>query len=116
VKRLRKGKLAKRKAPSLRSPSREPPPWREERGLRWASRHSLKPPLAGTFAEKLRTETRERVARVLLAEPLTLLFEVVSPQAPVPARYGRPALFLIAARQTEAREHLEALREDLKEV
>lgn len=111
--------------------------WREGEGLRWASRHSLEPPLVGTLAKDLWTEAHERAARELLAEPLTLLFEVIDPRAPVLVRYDRPALFLIAARRIATGEYLlpgvdfpwplecvvweevasfdpEALREDLK--
>jgi hypothetical protein len=113
--------------------------WREGENLRWASRHSLNPPLIGALAKELWTEAHERAARELLAEPLTLLFEVVDPQAPVLVRYGRPGLFLIAARRIETGEYLlpgvdfawplervvweevasfdpEALRESLKEA
>ncbi len=80
--------------------------WREGDVLRWASRHSLEPPLVGTLAKDLWTEAHERAARELLAEPLTLLFEVIDPRAPVLVRYHRPALFLIAARRIETGEYL----------
>jgi hypothetical protein len=80
--------------------------WREGESLRWASRHSLEPPLVGALAKDLWTEAHERAARELLAEPLTLLFEVIDPRAPVLVRYERPALFLIAARRIETGEYL----------
>ncbi len=113
--------------------------WREGESLRWASRHSLEPPLVGALAKDLWTEAHERAAQELLAEPLTLLFEVIDPRAPVLVRYERPALLLIAARHITTGEYLlpgvsfswplehvaweevesfdpEALREDLKEA
>jgi RNA ligase len=80
--------------------------WREGEGLRWASRHSLEPPLVGALAKDLWTEAHEGAARELLAEPLTLLFEVIDPRAPVLVRYDRPALLLIAARRIETGEYL----------
>jgi len=80
--------------------------WREGESLRWASRHSLEPPLVGALAKDLWTKAHERAARELLAEPLTLLFEVIDPRAPVLVRYDRPALFLIAARRIETGEYL----------
>jgi RNA ligase len=80
--------------------------WREGESLRWASRHSLEPPLVGALARDLWTEVHERAARELLAEPLTLLFEVIDPRAPVLVRYDRPALFLVAARRIETGEYL----------
>jgi hypothetical protein len=80
--------------------------WREGESLRWASRHSLEPPLVGALAKDLWTEAHERAARELLAEPLTLLFEVIDPRAPVLVRYSYPALFLIAARRIETGEYL----------
>jgi hypothetical protein len=80
--------------------------WREEEGLWWASRHSLNPPLVGALAKELWTEAHEQAARELLAEPLTLLFEVVDSRTPVLVRYERPALFLIAARRIETGEYL----------
>ncbi len=80
--------------------------WREGEGLRWASRHSLEPPLVGALAKDLWTGAHERAARELLAGPLTLLFEVVDPRAPVLVRYHRPALFLIAARRIATGEYL----------
>jgi hypothetical protein len=80
--------------------------WREGEDLRRASRHSLEPPLVGTLARDLWTEVHERAARELLAEPLTLLFEVIDPRAPVLVRYDRPALFLVAARRIETGEYL----------
>ncbi len=80
--------------------------WREGDVLRWASRHSLEPPLVGALVKDLWTEAHERATRELLAEPLTLLFEVIDPRAPVLVRYHHPALFLIAARRIETGEYL----------
>jgi RNA ligase len=80
--------------------------WREGESLKWASRHSLEPPLVGALAKDLWAEAHERAARELLTEPLTLLFEVIDPRAPVLVRYERPALFLIAARRIETGEYL----------
>ncbi len=75
--------------------------------VRLASRHSLEPPLVGPLARGLWDGEHERHARKLLEEaPLTLLYEVVSPEAPVLVRYEAPGLHFIAARRLDTGEYL----------
>lgn len=75
--------------------------------VRLSSRRSLEPPLVGGLARELWSEEHGHHARKLLEEtPLTLLYEVVSPEAPVLVRYETPGLHFITARRLDTGEYL----------
>nr|C0HM52.1 RecName: Full=RNA ligase 1; AltName: Full=TS2126 RNA ligase 1 [Phage TS2126] len=69
--------------------------------LRFASRHSLNPPLVGALLRKaVDEEAMARLGKLLAAEGgrWTALLEVVDPEAPVMVPYQEPGVYLLALR------------------